>query len=168
MDPGRIFVRALFAYATFLLLLRISGKRVVGQATPFDFALSLIVGDLFDDLFWADVSAAQFVAAVGALLLTDSVVKLAGCRSDRFFRLVEGAASVLLKDGSEQRDELRREQLNENDLEHLLRKEGVGRDRWNEVRLAVLERNHHLGVLRQDWAETAQRRDAGRLRSRKK
>jgi len=168
VDPGRIFVRALFAYATFLLLLRISGKRVVGQATPFDFTLSLIVGDLFDDLFWADVSAGQFVAAVGALLLTDAAVKLAGSRSDRFFRLVEGTATVVLKDGSEQKDALRGEQLNEKDLEHLLRKEGIGRDRWKEVRLAVLERDHALGVLKQDWAETVQRRDAGRLRARRK
>lgn len=165
MDPGRILVRALFAYAAFLLLLRISGKRTVGQATPFDFTLSLIVGDLFDDLFWADVSASQFVVAVGALLLTDVAVKLAGCRSDRFFRLVEGTATVVLKDGSEQRDQLRGEQLNEKDLEHLLRKEGIGRDRWKDVRLAVLERDHRLGVLKQDWAENVKRRDAGRIRA---
>lgn len=68
MNPGSIAIRAAVAYAFTLLAVRLSGKRSIMQATPTDMVLALIIGDLFDDLFWAEVSAAQFVVAVGTLV----------------------------------------------------------------------------------------------------
>jgi uncharacterized membrane protein YcaP (DUF421 family) len=69
MDPFRIIVRVLIAYSFMLLLLRICGKRTVRHATAFDFVLSLIVGDLVDDLLWAEVSAAKFFVATSVLTI---------------------------------------------------------------------------------------------------
>ena len=70
MDPLRILVRVVAAYAFALLLLRISGNRTVRHASPFDFVLSVVMADLFDDVFWGEVSAAKFFVAAGALTLT--------------------------------------------------------------------------------------------------
>lgn len=69
MDPLRIFVRVLFAYFFALALMRTSGKRAVMQGDSPSFVLAVILGDMFDDLFWAEVSAAQFVVASGTLVL---------------------------------------------------------------------------------------------------
>ena len=76
MDPLRIAVRALFAYVLLLVLIRVSGKRTVRQGSPFDFTIALILGDLVDDLLWAEVAAAQFVIATGMLILTHTVVEV--------------------------------------------------------------------------------------------
>jgi uncharacterized membrane protein YcaP (DUF421 family) len=67
MDPLRILVRVLFAYFWVLALVRATGRRTVKQGDIPSFVLALIIGDMSDDLFWAEVSAAQFVAGVGTL-----------------------------------------------------------------------------------------------------
>ena len=69
MDPLRILVRVLFSYVLLLILVRAGGKRLVRHASPLDFALSVIMGDLVDDLLWAEVDASVFVVSVGVLLL---------------------------------------------------------------------------------------------------
>ena len=81
MDPLRIAIRALFAFILLLVLVRTSGKRTVKQGSPFDFAVALILGDLVDDLLWAEVGAAQFVIASGVLVLTHTVFETLNLRA---------------------------------------------------------------------------------------
>ena len=69
MDPLRLIVRVLFGYVFALALMRTSGRRTVKQGDAQSFVLAVIVGDMFDDLFWAEVPAAQFVVATGLLVL---------------------------------------------------------------------------------------------------
>lgn len=163
MDLWRIAVRALAAYVYLLVTTRAGGKRVVGQATPFDFVVSLIVGDLVDDFFWAEVSMAKFGAAVGTIFFCDALVKLGAFHSTRFLHIVNGRPRVVLRDGTVDGDELRREQLNETDLAHLLRLDGISRDKWNDVHLATLERDHETSVILTPGAEPATKQDAPRL-----
>ena len=166
MDPGRIAVRAVVAFVYLLVVTRASGKRAIAQATPFDFIVSLIIGDVIDDALWAEVSLARFGAAAGAIVACDVAVKLVAMRSRAFFRLVEGVPSIVLRNGTEDREELRREQLNEGDLGHLLRLRMIRK--WKEVKLAILERDHSLSVIKNPEDEPLQRQDAGTLRSKKR
>jgi uncharacterized membrane protein YcaP (DUF421 family) len=69
MDPARIGVRVLFAYIWALILVRISGKRTIRGGDVPSFIVAVVIGDMFDDLFWAEVSMAQFVIGLGALML---------------------------------------------------------------------------------------------------
>lgn len=157
MNVGRIAVRALVVYLYLMATTRASGKRIVSQATPFDFIVALILGDLIDDALWAEVGMAKFAVAVGSILLCDAIVKIAAFRSLGFFHLVNGHSRALLRDGREDRDELRRQQLNEGDLAHLLRREGI--EDWDDVHLALLERGHELSVVLRPGAEPAAKED---------
>ena len=56
---------------------------------------------------------------------------------------------------------LRGEQLNEGDLAHLLRLQGI--DDRKDVRAAFVERDHELSVIRTPAAESAQKKDAPRV-----
>lgn len=76
MDPLRIVIRVVFAYVVLLTLIRLSGKRTVKQATPFDFTVALILGDLIDDLLWAEVGASVFVIAAGTLMFVHTAFDL--------------------------------------------------------------------------------------------
>jgi uncharacterized membrane protein YcaP (DUF421 family) len=69
VDPLRIVIRVVFGYVIMLALIRLSGKRTVKHSSPFDFTIALIAGDMIDDLLWAEVPAAQFVVAVGVLMI---------------------------------------------------------------------------------------------------
>lgn len=76
MDPLRIAVRALVAYVFALVLTRLSGHQTVKQADATTFVVALIIGDMFDDLLWAEVPAAQFVVGVGTLFLVQVWLKV--------------------------------------------------------------------------------------------
>jgi uncharacterized membrane protein YcaP (DUF421 family) len=162
MELWRIAVRAIAAYVYLLVMTRASGKRVVREATPFDFVVALIVGDMIDDALWAEVSMAKFAAAVGTLFLSDVVTKLLSLHSPAFFRLVAGKPSCVLQDGVEDGDALRAEQLNEGNLETLLRLEGI--EDWKDVQVAMLEEDHGLSVIKCPEARPATKEDAPRVR----
>jgi uncharacterized membrane protein YcaP (DUF421 family) len=74
MDPLRLLARTAFAYVFILVLLRLSGKRTVKQGDAASFVVALIIGDMFDDLIWAEVPASQFVIAVGTLVFLHLLV----------------------------------------------------------------------------------------------
>jgi uncharacterized membrane protein YcaP (DUF421 family) len=76
MDPFRIGVRSALAYIFLLLLLRLAGKRTIYQATPFDFVLALVLGDIVDDALWSEVPMAQFVVAAASLVLMKLAVSV--------------------------------------------------------------------------------------------
>jgi uncharacterized membrane protein YcaP (DUF421 family) len=81
MDPLRIAIRVVLVYAVMRVLMRISGKRSVKQASPYDFTIALILGDMMDDAIWAEVGVAMFVVATGVLMLTHVGLQLVTFRS---------------------------------------------------------------------------------------
>lgn len=158
MDPWRIAVRALVAYVYLMVTTRASGKRVVSQATPFDFVVSIVFGDLIDDAMWGEVSMPKFGAGVSTIFLCDALVKFGAHRSEWFFRLVQGSPTAVLRDGREDRHALRGEQMNEGDLAHLLRLDGI--EDWSRVQLALVERDHEVSAMLKPEAQPAQKKDA--------
>ena len=84
MDPLRIAVRIVFAYVLLLIMVRLSGKRTVRHASPFDFTLTLILGDMVDDVVWAEVDVSIFVVAAGALVTIHILVELLQMRVARW------------------------------------------------------------------------------------
>ena len=81
MDPLRIVARVVFAYIVLMVMVRVSGKRTVRHASPFDFTLALILGDMVDDLLWAEVDASVFVVATGVLMIIHICVELVQMRA---------------------------------------------------------------------------------------
>ena len=69
MEPLQIAVRVVFGYAFALILTRLSGHRTVKQLDVASFVIAIVIGDLFDDLIWSDVPAANFVVALATLFV---------------------------------------------------------------------------------------------------
>lgn len=166
MDPGPIAVRCLFAYLVLLALLRSSGKRTVAEGAAFDFVLALVIGDLVDDLLWAEVSAATFVAAAGSLVVAHGAIGLVSERSETFRRWVAGQPSLLVGGGARRGDALRREHVHEKDLAAMLRQAGV--ERWADAETVVLEDSGHPSVVRAPAARPLARRHLARLARRRR
>ena len=164
MELHKIAVRALFAYVVLLALLRMSGKRVVSQAGAHDFVIALVVGDLIDDLLWAEIGAAEFAAATGGIVLTGILVALAGYASPVMARILEGRPALVLRNGVPVVAGLRAERINEKSLAALLRLNGIDRDRWDEVEHGWVENHGELSVAPHEPARPAERRDGTRLR----
>lgn len=167
----RIGLRLIFTYVLLHQLLRHAGNRVVangigkgGEGAGIDFVLVLIIGDLVDDMLWAEVPAAQFVAAAGTLVLVHIGLGLLRQASTPWWRALEGTPAPALTRGTPLHAALRRQRVNDSALAALLRREGIDRDQWREIRAAYLENGGRLSVLRHRWAEPAIPADRARAR----
>lgn len=161
MELTRIAVRALLAFIYLLFMTRIAGKRVIAQATPLDLVISLIIGDVIDDAIWAEVSTARFAVAVGTITFLQIVTMTGVHSSSRFAKLVTGLPTIIIRNGMLDTQALRSEQLNEKEVDLLLRHHQ--KDDRSDVRLATMELDHELSVLLEPEAEPAQRQDRTRL-----
>jgi len=164
VELHRIAVRAVFAYLVLLALLRASGKRTVAEGTPFAFVLALVIGDMVDDVLWAQVSAAQFTVGVSALAAAQLAVAWASSRYPWVERLVAGVARPVLEGGAPVRAGMRVARMNDKTLAFELRHHGLDRDRWGDVESAQVETSGAVSAIEAREARPAQRRDAERAR----
>jgi uncharacterized membrane protein YcaP (DUF421 family) len=142
-------LRAAVVYVVLLLMIRVSGKRTMGQFTPFDMVLIVLLGNAVQNsLLGKDTSLA------GGLLLAATLIAINWCvgyitsRSDRAERVVEGVPVVLARDGQLFRTVLRRELVSEDDFNEALRENGEMS--LADVRIALLEVNGSISVVRRD------------------
>ena len=169
MEMERLIVRTVFGYLVLHQLFRHAGKRTVtnvgsaGNRSGIDLMLALLVGDLIDDLLWAEVPASQFVAAAGTLVLVHVALALLRSRSDPLWRVVEGIPARVLAHGEPVAAGIRGERINPKALDALLRAQGIGPERRAEVRAGYVENTGPLSVLLEPWARPATRSDLPRV-----
>jgi uncharacterized membrane protein YcaP (DUF421 family) len=163
MELHKIAVRVLFSYLVLLTLMRFSGKRSVSQLGAPAFIVTLIIGDLIDDLLWAEVGAGEFAAASGGVVITGLLVALATHLSSAAGAILEGRPRLVLREGVPVRTGMRAERVNEKSLAALLRGHGLERERWTDVGRAWIEVDGQLSTSLREEARPAQRRDRQRL-----
>jgi uncharacterized membrane protein YcaP (DUF421 family) len=78
MDLWHIVVRVVFAYVWVLVMIRLTGRRAVHESDAPNFVVALVIGDMCDDLFWAEVAASTFVVGVGTLVIAHLCTTTAG------------------------------------------------------------------------------------------
>ncbi len=138
--------RAVVVYVVVLAMVRVSGKRAMGQLTPFDMLLIVLLGNAVQNaLLGEDTSLGGGLLLAATLIALNFGVGLITSRSDRAERLIEGEPVVLARDGHVFRDVLRRELVSNADFQAAMRQQGCpGLD---NVHLALLETNGHITIL---------------------
>jgi uncharacterized membrane protein YcaP (DUF421 family) len=154
-----VAARSVFAYVFLLVLIRLSGKRSLWEATALDFVLAIVVGDLVDNVFWGDVPAASFVVAAGALALAHASARGLAYRSRRWADLLNGSPVELMRGGRPVPAGMRKERIRGSDLAALLRGEGIEREAWGDVALARMELEGRLSVLKKKAAQEVKKGD---------
>lgn len=137
--------RGIIVYLAAFLLLRIAGKRQLGQLTPFDLVLLLLISEACSNaLSGGDESVIGALLLVGTLLCLNLGMGWLTERSFRLERVLEGRPQFLIKNGKVDYGVLRRESLSKNDLLSALRQEGCFTP--GEVEYAVLETSGRISV----------------------
>lgn len=144
-----ILVRTGVMYLFVLAGVRLSGKREVGQMTPFDLVLLLLLANAVQNAMTGpDTSLVGGVVAAGTLLVMNYLVAdLAGVNR-RFRKFVQGSPSLLIHDGHLLAPNLAREHVTLDEIERALREHGIGS--IQDVSLAVLEVDGSISVLKYD------------------
>lgn len=160
MDPHELLMTALRAVAVYILMLvviRLLGKRTVGNFTAFDLLVALMLGEVVDEIIYGDVSFAQGTVAILVVALAKYLTAWLSYFDHGLNRILEGAPTPVIRNGEFQKQGLRSEIMNEKEVMAALRLAGV--DDLREVRLACVEVDGEVSVIREDWAEAVQKGD---------
>ena len=144
-----IALRAAIIYVVVLIGLRLTGKREVGQMTPFDLVLLLLIANAVQNAMTGpDTSVTGGLVAAATLLAVNALVTRVVWRYKKARRLVEGTPTLLIRAGKVIPEHLAKEQVTLEELHQALREHGVAS--VEEVSLAVLEIDGSISVLRND------------------
>jgi uncharacterized membrane protein YcaP (DUF421 family) len=140
-------LRPLLIYFGLLVLVRITGKRSLGEVTTFDFILLLIIAETVQSALLAhDMSMTGAAVALITLLLLDVALSALKHRWRWLDRLMEDEPVVLYADGKLMRERMDKERIDVGDiLEAARRMHGL--EHLDEIRSAVLERRGTISVI---------------------
>jgi uncharacterized membrane protein YcaP (DUF421 family) len=145
----QIVMRTGAIYLLVLIGVRLSGKREVGQMTPFDLTLLLLLSNSVQNAMTGpDTSLMGGAVAAGTLLVLNYLVADVSGGSRRFRRLIEGEPSLLIHDGTIIEAHMAREHVSMDELHRALREHGI--ERCDQVALAVLEVDGSISCLKYD------------------
>jgi uncharacterized membrane protein YcaP (DUF421 family) len=143
-----ISLRTAVIYAVVLAGVRLSGKREVGQMTPFDLTLLLLLSNAVQNAMTGpDTSLMGGVAAATLLVLNYFVAEVSG-GNRRFRKFVQGQPSLLVHDGTIIESHMAKEHVSMDELQRALREHGIAT--CHDVALAVLEVDGSISCLKYD------------------
>jgi uncharacterized membrane protein YcaP (DUF421 family) len=140
-------LRALAVYVFLLLIIRVSGRRTLGELSTFDFVLVLIISEACQQaLIGQDYSVVGAWLAITTLIGFDILLAILKSKFDSIERLIDGVPSMLIEDGKVLRDQIKRARLDEDDIRESARKQ-LGLSKLSQIRHAVLEKDGSISVI---------------------
>ncbi len=154
MPWWEFILRAVVVYVVVLGMVRLSGKRALGQVTPFDVLLIVLLGNAVQNaLLGQDTSLGGGLLLAATLILLNYGVGWLTTRSRRIETLVEGEPVLIARDGQLLSSVLRRELVTRADVEAAMRQQGCLRT--EDVALALLEINGHITIVPKSAGDAA-------------
>jgi uncharacterized membrane protein YcaP (DUF421 family) len=140
-------LRAAVIYFILLLLLRLTGKRSLGQMTTFDFVLLLIIAEATQQgLLGNDFSLTNAFLAILTLVGIDTGLSLLERRSQTVDKLINGVPLVIVEDGQPLEERMNKARVSADDILEMAR-EQQGVERMEQIKYAVLERSSGISVI---------------------
>lgn len=147
VGPINLVIRAVVVYLVVLLLLRVSGKRQMGQMGATEFvAILLISNAVQNSMNGGDNSLIGGILLAAVLVGLSTLIAYLTYKSKLFSGIFEGTPTLLIHKGKLIAKHLASERMSETELRILLRKQGV--HRWSEIDTAILEADGTLSVTR--------------------
>ena len=120
-----LILRAAIIYVFVFVLLRMLGKKHIGEMAPFDLVILLILSEAVQNALVADdKSVAGGLIVAGTLFGISQVMGYLTWKSKRVERFLDGAPRVLVRNGHVNMAALAREQITHAELLEALRREG--------------------------------------------
>jgi uncharacterized membrane protein YcaP (DUF421 family) len=145
----QIVLRTGVIYLLVLIGVRLSGKREVGQMTPFDLTLLLLLSNSVQNAMTGpDTSLLGGVIAAATLLILNYVVADLAGANRRLRKMIEGEPTLLIHDGKTIESHMAKERVSMDELHRALREHGI--NSCDQVALAVLEVDGSISCLKYD------------------
>ena len=140
------FVRSIILYVLVLLVMRLMGKREIGQLQPFELAISIMIADLAS-IPMTDIGIPIFngIIPILGLLTMHLIISVINLKSMRAREIICGKPSILIYRGKINEEILKKERFTINELEERLRTSNVFN--FGDVEYAILETSGQVTVI---------------------
>ncbi len=141
-----LILRGGVVYVFLLILLRITGKRQVGQMAPFDLVLLLVLSNAVQNsMNGGDNSLVGGLISATTLVGLNFFIGLMTFKSKKLEAIIEGRPQVLVHNGKLFEDVMASAKLTHHELDSALRQAGC--NCVEEVHTAILENNGSISVV---------------------
>ncbi len=139
-------INAPILYVAVVLMIRIAGKRSTAQMNNFDWIVTVAMGSLVGSgLVLEDVTLAETVFAIFALMALQYLFTLSAYHEKRFESLIKAQPRLLLARGRLLHDKMRQERVTESELMAALRNNGLYR--LEDAQWVILESDASFSVV---------------------
>lgn len=140
------FFRAIILYILVLVVMRLMGKREIGQLQPFELAISIMIADLASiPMTDTGVPITNGIIPILGLLVMHLVISIINMKSIKLRGIICGKPSILIYRGKIDEKALKRERFTINELEERLRGNNVFN--LGDVEYAILETSGQITVI---------------------
>ena len=137
-------VRGVVVYVALLIMVRLSGRRTVGQFTPFDLLVVMLLSEaVSNSLSGGDDSLAGGLIVAATLIVLNVVVSVLSSHSRQMATMLDGEAVLIGRDGVFFDKVVRRCRITESDLEQALRAADCARQ---DMQCAFLEADGEITI----------------------
>ena len=142
-----VIIRTAVVYIVLFVLLRLIGKKHVGELAPFDLVVLLVLSETVQNAMVGDDKSlpAGLIAAATLLLLAQGVSFITW-KSKRLARAIEGTPKILVRHGHCFKDVMEQEQISISELLEAMRHESCSN--IGDVRVAILENDGKISVIK--------------------
>lgn len=145
-DWIEIVLRSLFFLIVLFLITKVLGKKQLSQLSFFEYVTGITIGNVGAELATkVEGNIIHGVLSILVFAIAPFIAGLISLKSKTFRDLIEGKASVFIKDGKVMEDNLKKEKYTIDELLGLLRKKDVFD--ISEVEFALLEANGDFSVM---------------------
>ncbi len=154
-----VVLRASVMFAVVYLMVRLLGKRELGQMTPFEFIGMVVIGDLLQQgVTQNDFSLTGATLAISTFAFWALVLSWISYLSPKAAKVLEGEPRVIVRHGELLHQNTRRDRLTRAEIESEMRLAGIAS--LDEVAWAVLEPNGKISFIKREGAgDPARRKD---------
>lgn len=140
------FFRSIIIYIIVLIVMRLMGKREIGQMQPFELAISIMIADLASiPMTDIGIPISNGIIPIMGLLVMHLVISILNMKSGTLRGLICGKPTILIYRGKIDEEKLRAERLTLNELEEKLRSNNVMN--LGDVEYAILETSGDISVI---------------------
>lgn len=141
----KILFKIIIVYILVMILLKLMGKREIGQVSLFDFAIILIISDILVIGVEQDFKLFSFyIIGVIFLALLQLLISFIILKNRNIRSLFDGKESVIIYDGNINIKEMKKQRYNMDDLITQIRLNGISS--ISEIKYLILENNGKVSI----------------------
>lgn len=153
-----VFIRTIILYTVVVVVMRIMGKRQIGELQPFELVIAIMISELAAvPMQDTGIPLLNGIIPILTLMIIEVAISYITLKSRKARKIVCGSPSVLIKDGKILENQMRIQRFNLSDLMEELRTSGYLN--LSDVEFAILETSGKVSIIPKSDSTPVTRKD---------